>query len=223
MLAYGQRGRAHRGPRRQAVVDQDHCATREIERRPCSAIESLASLELLLFACRHRVDRALRNGKRRSLGIHDTDSAGSDSAHRVFLVSRNSKLANDENVERNVKRLRDLECYGNTAAWQPEHDHVRLAPIGHQTLRKLSSRVVPILEEVHGVCRNAVRRPLLQVLHEPVARELAYALERARLLEQVCRARNDRQIFFASELLIGARVKTDDDIVLAAYDQERGC
>ena len=73
----------------------------------------------------------MRNGKRRSLGIHDTDSAGSDSAHRVFLVSRNSKLADDEDIEGNVKRLRDLECYGNTAAWQPEHDHVPLAAIGH--------------------------------------------------------------------------------------------
>ena len=58
---------------------------------------------------------------------------------------------------------------------------------------------------------------------EPARGEGRGAVERARFLEQVRRARHDLDAVLAPQVLRGLAVELDDDVVVAADDQQGGC
>src|SRR5262249_22149615 len=57
---------------------------------------------------------------------------------------------------------------------------------------------------------------------EPIARENRDAFERARLFEQMRRARDDLESLFGLKLCVRSSVELDDQWIASTYDQERG-
>jgi hypothetical protein len=91
---------AHRGPGGQAIIDQDHSPTTNLGRRTTATVEALAARQLLLLACRHRVDDIFRYAQTlNDLVVEDAYAAGCDRAHRQLFVSWDTQLAYDKDVE----------------------------------------------------------------------------------------------------------------------------
>ena len=61
----------------------------------------------------------------------------------------------------------------------------------------------------------------LQVMREPVPRQIDHHLQRSRLLEQVRGVGNDHHLMPAAQMLGGIPVERDDGEVVATDDQQR--
>ena len=59
-----------------------------------------------------------------------THAARRDRAHGQLRMTGNAELADEEDVERRIKFLRDLERDRDAAARQPKHDDVVPAGVG---------------------------------------------------------------------------------------------
>jgi len=57
--------------------------------------------------------------------------------------------------------------------------------------------------------------------HKPVTRELRHFLQRARFFEKMCRAGNNLQLHFAAQPIAGLLIQFDNDIVVAAHNEQR--
>ena len=60
--------------------------------------------------------------------VQDANAAGRDRSHRELLLTGNTKLANDEDVQGRIERLRHLEGHRHAATRQREHKNI--GPIG---------------------------------------------------------------------------------------------
>src|SRR3989338_3123289 len=102
----GPHGRHHRGPRRQAVIDEDHRLPLHLKRRPVPAVEHLPAPDLLGF----QPDRALNVRGLDAQILHDPlihypHAAGRDGAHGQLFVPRHAELPYDQHVQRQPERL----------------------------------------------------------------------------------------------------------------------
>jgi hypothetical protein len=59
------------------------------------------------------------------------------------------------------------------------------------------------------------------VVNEPIARQFCDLLKRAWFFKEMGRTGNDLYLYFATHLITGLFVSLDDDVVLAANDEQR--
>ena len=125
----------HRRTRREAVVDQDHRATRGIGGRPAVTKQALATLELGLFTRRRGPDQGHRHAQGLDdLWVQDKNPARGDGAHGKLLVAGQAQLADDQDVERCVKCSGHLERNRNPAAREPQHEDIGAAAVLEQVV-----------------------------------------------------------------------------------------
>ena len=125
MLAQRRHGRAHGRTRRQAVVDENDRTVAHLGWRAGAAINAFAPLELLFFSRRNRIDHSVAQRQwHHDVLVHHAYAARCDRAHRKLVVTGNAQLADDEDVERCLERVGDLECDRHTATRQRQDEHV---------------------------------------------------------------------------------------------------
>src|SRR5207237_2571821 len=93
----------------------------------------------------------------RDITIHNSHTPGSYCADPELFKTGHTKLAHDENIERNTKRLRDFVSDRHSAARKAEHDHVVASGIfrklhaeqssGFDAIRKNSFHAVTVCPE----------------------------------------------------------------------------
>jgi hypothetical protein len=131
LLSHGGDRGPHRGAGGQAIVHEDRGLPLQIQRRPLTAELLLAALELLLFPPDHLIDLSLAEAEGADHRVvEDAHAAAGDRPHGELLLPWNAELADDEDIEREMQRARDLVGDRDSAAWQPEHDRVGSVRIG---------------------------------------------------------------------------------------------
>ena len=123
--AHGEHGGAHRGPGRQAVVDEHDDAVGERRAGPVAAQPALLVVELLPA---RRLCGARRLGRAARAGRRDRRCARPGRRRRwrrsPARRARRADLADGEDVERGPEPGRDRRGDGHPAPRQPEHDDV---------------------------------------------------------------------------------------------------
>ena len=169
----------HGGAGGKAVVHEDDRAATHVGGRAMTAIDTLATRELLLLPAGQRVDHAVGDAQ----GLHDfliedAHAARGDGAERVLLVPGDAQLAYDEDVQRRPQRARHFRGDGHAATRQREHQHVRALGVraelsGEETTgftaiaKALSHHLSPpcglLVSSSTGPfwCMSDARRPLL--------------------------------------------------------------
>ena len=90
-----------------------------------TAIRALPAVELDPLASSHFVDHRHGNTERiDDVGVHLTDAARRNGAHREFFMTRDAELANNEDVVGHAESASDLPGHRHTAPRQPEHDDI---------------------------------------------------------------------------------------------------
>src|SRR6267142_3821962 len=120
-----ERGCAHRGTRRQTVVNQNHGAPAHIYRRTVVTILSFPTLQFALFFLGHGIDYLIGNVQSSDdLLVHDSHTAGGNRSHGQLLLLRQSKLAHEEDIQGSIKSPGHLKCHRNATSRQGEHNYI---------------------------------------------------------------------------------------------------
>ena len=108
-----------------AVVDEHRGTAGEVDAR-CGPAELVGPpLQLLALASFDSGEVGLGGpGETDDLVVDDADTIFADRPHRQLGLTRDSDLADDDDVEGRVERLRDLERNGDAAPREPEYDDV---------------------------------------------------------------------------------------------------
>jgi hypothetical protein len=99
-----------------AIVHQNHCATANVGKWTTTAVEALATRQLLLLTRRDRFDHMLGDAETcHELIVEHAHATCGDGAHCQFLISGDAKLADDKNIQRYVKRACHFISHGHAA------------------------------------------------------------------------------------------------------------
>ena len=127
------------------IVDDEDGPARDARMRPISAEEAFTPQELALFARGDGLDHFVVDSELLDeVGVQDPDLAACDRAHRQLFVSRDSKLAHDEDVERGPEPLGDLEGDRHPASGEREHQDVWTAGQPLEPLGQHPSGLEPV-------------------------------------------------------------------------------
>ncbi len=138
---------AHRGPRRETVVDQDHRHAREFQRRSPTSVEALATLEFPLLLGGGLLDllRAeLRVGD--DVGVQHAHTPPGDGAEGQLLVLGHAQLAHHHHVQGRVQREGHLVGHGHAATRQPENHQFSAPGVWAQRLGQATASVAAVGE-----------------------------------------------------------------------------
>lgn len=120
--------REHAGAGGQAVVDEDHCSSRDIERTAPTAIGGFPALEFGRLCGGHRANLVGGQAQRADDVVGEDDAAaGRQGAEGELRIAGYAQFADDQGVQRRVQGGGDFPGHGDPAARKPEHDHA-LAP-----------------------------------------------------------------------------------------------
>lgn len=173
-------GRAHRRPRGDAVVDNDHGAPREPDRLTAGSEHRGAAADLVTLRLLTMGEIRLRDtGCPNEILIASDGVLFADGAEREFFVPWRPDLAHDEHVERRIELPRNLSGDGHASARKaydgctvrshaPAEDRIVLAERGCE----LPPSVLPVREDAHTLgirvvaafvnpASRALRRPKL--------------------------------------------------------------
>ena len=108
---------------REAVVDEDHRPSGDIERGALAAVAPQPLLQLVLGALRRALDllRAELERAQREV-VEDADAALGDRAHAELRVPGRADLPHDEHIEWRTQRSGDLEGDRHAATREADHD-----------------------------------------------------------------------------------------------------
>jgi hypothetical protein len=113
---HGTHGGKHAGTRGDAVVDEDHCVARDVDRSTPTAVGALPPMKLLGLAVDRGLQLLVADAETAHQVVVDHHAATrSDGAHREFLPLRHTELAHQENVQRRVQERCDFPADGHTA------------------------------------------------------------------------------------------------------------
>ncbi len=160
-LADGERGGMHRSAGREAVVDEDHRASVDVDRRAAAAIQALAPFELASPDGRGAGNVFVRESELGNhAGVENTGAAVRDRTHRELLVTRYAQFANEKDVERGLEAASELEANGHAAARQREHDDIVTAGVFLQLVGEQTARIetVPKAHLGHHPARAKPRK-----------------------------------------------------------------
>ena len=142
---------AHRRTGGKPVVDQNDGATFEIGRRPIVAVISLPPFQLLAFEGGYYLDDRLRiSDDAEDILVKHADATGRNGAHGEFFVSRKAEFADDKNIERNIKPLRDFKCDWNATTRESENNNIVASGVTQQFFRELPTRLCPVLKNLES-------------------------------------------------------------------------
>src|SRR5450830_65428 len=143
-------GDARRGAGRDAVVDDDRDAPGQVDGISAPAQACDARRELSPFATLDRGQLVVGDpGGRQHPRVERARAALPDGPHGQLGLVGDAELADDDDVQRQVERLRHLEGHGYAASWQTQHHRVLTAQV-LQPRRQLSAGVHAIGEDDHG-------------------------------------------------------------------------
>ncbi len=150
-LAEREDGGVDAGSGGDSVVDEEDGLAGELERRATTAIEEGALVEELADLGGDAVDGFGRD----ALGADDffveiTAAGGGDGPEGKLLVAGNAKLVGEEDVEREMEGLGDLEGNDDAATRDSENDCVGATGELGQVGGEPASGVLTVLED-HGV------------------------------------------------------------------------
>src|SRR5262249_29553342 len=108
-----------------AIVHQDDDLAWNRNAGPRATIQLLTTFELGLLNGNGLLELCVGNAKFiYHVTVEDADAAAGDRAHGQFPLPGNAKLPHQQDVERNVQRLRYFECDHHAASGDREHHNV---------------------------------------------------------------------------------------------------
>ena len=136
LLPQGSYGCLHGRAGCESIVDENDGLPCEVGKRPVVAVKSLSSLELRLFHAGYSLKIIFRDASYADqVQIKDTYAAACKRSDCQFFLRGQAEFSDDEHIERNAKRLRDLECDWHTASWKCEDDDITAIRVVHEVLR----------------------------------------------------------------------------------------
>ena len=146
LLPHCDRRRTHGRSRRKSIIDQDHRAIFERERRALVAVKTLAPFQFGMLARHDGLDRLLGEVQADDVGIHHPNAAFRDGAHRILFVTRIAELSHDEDVERRMQCTRNFEAHRYAAPGQRENDDVLAGTIVVKPARQYLTGFLAVFE-----------------------------------------------------------------------------
>lgn len=154
LIAHGHDGGAHSKPGSESIVGEQNRPALHIGGRAIIPVKMLPPVKLVKFAVGDFGDLHLGDPE---LGderlVQNFVTSRSDGADGELRLIRRAELADDENIERRVQRLRDLEADRHTAAREGEDQRIAVANrFGNSLGQNLSGFVAVVIRSLisHG-------------------------------------------------------------------------